>query len=200
MRGLVVDTSTFAATMKTQYIDTINWVKCNAPLDCCTTSEQPTAAAISSAFDRWKKVNKEKNMTNHNLNVSVETDVNTNRDVANSKDYLASRLSAIYHAKDHALRKDFGLDNDNEPRDGKEMVERILAGKYVLKTLKSCWDSTTSEQIIWRDPAIKEDRAGYKIAEKTLDDLRTKTKDEIKIFDPEKGLESLRAFETATIH
>lgn len=111
---------------------------------------------------------------------------------------LEYRLNDIYVTKKNELRKKFGLIDDDEPKNPKEMDERIKAGKFIIKGLNDdkprnwfCW----YEALRWRDPAVKEDQDGFDAAKKDLKKAFVETQDIIAIKDPEAGLEAMKAFE-----
>ena len=143
------------------------------------------------------------------LEEKMEEEVmNTYSETDRQRDHLLGRLYAVEGNKDWDARKAFNLDDDNEPRTGKELLERIKAGKFTFdedfekKSLeKNCWGCYGPMSFIkWRDPAKVADKDGYKAwMEKTRKAYQT-AQDEIKIKDPKDGLEVLRAFESATIN
>jgi len=116
--------------------------------------------------------------------------------------YLLSRYEDTKYKIRADLRKQFGLDNDDRPATAKELTDRILSGKYVLPTEKEeelmrqqyyCgW--SIMDAIKWRDPAIKEDKDGFKLAETELDSESLKVHDAVMIKDHDTALAAIQAF------
>lgn len=117
-------------------------------------------------------------------------------DDAQKRTYLTTRIYSVQSDKGFELRKTFGLLDDDAPDTAKEFIKRIQDGKFVLK--KETEDKKTwrpSEYITWRDPAVKEDQAGFDAAWETFSDEVTKVTDTVKIADPADGLKALQALE-----
>src|SRR5258705_5466362 len=116
--------------------------------------------------------------------------------------YLLSRYENTKSEIRSDLRKQFGLDNDDRPTTAKELADRILSGKYVLPTEKEeelmreryCFDWSVLDGIKWRDPAIKEDKDGFKLAETELNDESMKVHDAVMIKDHDTALTAIQAF------
>jgi len=116
--------------------------------------------------------------------------------------YLLSRYEDTRSKIRFDLRKQFGLDNDDRPNTAKELTDRILSGKYVLPTEKEeelmrnqyyCGWSVL-DSIKWRDPAIKEDKDGFKLAETELDAESLNVHDAVMIKDHDTALIAIQAF------
>jgi hypothetical protein len=126
--------------------------------------------------------------------------VDNDKHIESSKiNYLLSRLENLEYTKRTALEEQFGLRNDIAPDTAQAMVDRIQAGKFVLKADtkdKSVYEPT--RYIVWRDPAVKEDQAGYKIAVKAMDDAAQNVRDLIAIDTPANALAAVKAFEAWT--
>lgn len=123
---------------------------------------------------------------------------------ANSLTYLGERSYSIYHSKRIDMKRQFGLLDDEAPKNAKEFLDRIASGKYVIpadKMDKPNYGEYT-RFIEWRDPAKVKDQAGYDAAEKKLEAIKTKAEDTITLFtsDPAKQLAALQEFESATIN
>lgn len=122
--------------------------------------------------------------------------------------HLEHRLYQIYSQKSRDAEKDiFFTRDDDTPRTGKELIERVTAGKFEYdedaeKKYKERggWIDGPFQFIRWRDPSKKADAEGYKTWGKKLEKAYDSARDEIKIYDPEKGLETLRKFESDTIN
>lgn len=118
--------------------------------------------------------------------------------------YLLSRFQDTKGKVNYELRKQFGLENDERPQSAKEFADRILSGKYILPTETEetlsraqyyCGWSVT-DSIKWRDPEIKEDRAGYEAAKKQLDDAATDVHDCIMLKSNDEALKEIKALES----
>lgn len=141
---------------------------------------------------------------NNNKEQSMYLSINTTGNLdAQQKNYFGQRAVEIFFEKKEALKKDFGLIDDEAPRTAKELAARIAAGKFVIDTTKevSEWDFSIRRAFSWRDPSVKKDEDGYKAARKVLDKKLTETKDII--VASEKATDALAAvkdLETATFH
>jgi len=112
--------------------------------------------------------------------------------------YLLSELYDAFSAAKLALKRKFGLADDETPQTIQDAIKRIQDGLFVLPEKYKNRDSYASLSYIrWRDPKIVEDQAGYEAAKLPLKAAYTKTEREIKIFSPEKGLQAIIDFETA---
>ena len=122
------------------------------------------------------------------------------------QNHLVDRLMRANRAKAAELRKQFYLEDDEAPRYAKDVVERILAGKYVLpsedeqKKARDYYGHSFETIITWRDPAHPADQAGFEAAKEKLDKAYTAAKDLIIVKDADEGLAALQAFEKATFH
>jgi len=113
-----------------------------------------------------------------------------------SRDYLRNRLSAAYFSKDADLERAYGLRDDSSPETPQEVVDRILAGKYVInKKEDGEYYSELLDYISWRDPAIKKDREGYDTAYKVLKAAHNKASDQVMVLSATEGLKALQEFE-----
>jgi hypothetical protein len=114
-----------------------------------------------------------------------------------SREHLRHRLSAVFYSKDAGLERTYGLRNDNMPETPQEVVDRIIAGKYVINKRDDDEDYYGGpwEYIEWRDPAIKKDREGYDAAFKILTAAKDKTHDQIMVLSAIEGLKALQEFE-----
>lgn len=124
--------------------------------------------------------------------------VDNDKHIESSKiNYLNGRVEGIFYQKDRALEKQFGLVSDPRPSSAKELVDRILAGKYVLPDGDAATKSRyePSDAITWRDPAVKKDAAGYEAASAVLQKVRTDTIDTIAIGTPVEGLVAVKALD-----
>lgn len=120
--------------------------------------------------------------------------------------YLEQRLYSAWNTKETDLRKQFGLTDDDPPRTGKELVERIKLGKFTLPKETDDSDDYDPDdyygspysQIRWRDPATKKDRDGWLKAWNAAQKAFTDTKDAIMVKSADESLKALQKFEAAT--
>lgn len=100
-----------------------------------------------------------------------------------------------FEAKKTAARKQFGLMGDDVPETMEEAIARIIAGKYVLadKNRERCAYSFMS-YITWRDPAIVEDKDGYKAAKAVLQSAYDKLALRLNILPLQDALAEVEAF------
>lgn len=117
------------------------------------------------------------------------------------KSYLENRLYSARREQRDKMRAAFGLADDTAPRTPQEMVDRITAGKYVFKNEDELADCSSDfyytpwRYIKWRDPAVKEDCAGFAEADKLLDKAVTDTMDAIMVKSPEEALTAIKELE-----
>jgi hypothetical protein len=140
---------------------------------------------------------KEEDMNSYaNVTAAMNISDTTEKD---QRRHLQNRLYDIASSKKYALKKQFGLTNDDTPNTFEELLARIQGGKYVIdeKNAKRRDYNGGLGYVTWRDPAVKEDQAGYDAAKKELDAAQQKVSDDIAILPPADGLASLRAFEEA---
>lgn len=87
----------------------------------------------------------------------------------NQRRTLRNFAYEAYEARKTAARKQFGMMDDEAPQTMEELLARITAGKYVLpEKYKDSSAYSALSYIKWRDPAIVEDKAGYKAAKADL--------------------------------
>lgn len=142
----------------------------------------------------WAQQEKEKTMYS-NANVQV-----TEIQASPEKDYLRREGEKTYREMDLTLERKFGLVNDDRPMTATDIVARIQAGKFILDAkYKDEYTYGAADYITWRDPAIKEDKDGYKAAEKLLKAAYRTAKDVIEVKTPAEGLDALVAFRSTTI-
>lgn len=119
----------------------------------------------------------------------------------NARQYIEGRLMVIYHNKSGALQKDFGLVDDERPTTAKELIARITEGKFQVSEDKMERDSYSPiDYFRWRDPSVKEDKAGYDTAINTMKAAKTEVEDTIMVGTPSDALTALKAFEGKTFH
>lgn len=92
--------------------------------------------------------------------------------------YLTDRLYTIRETHKDALRKQFGLIDDEAPATPAEFIQRIADGKYTIdKEMLDKKSYTPAYYIRWRDPSVVEDIKGYEAAKLKLDDAYRTAKD-----------------------
>lgn len=123
-------------------------------------------------------------------------DMDTNKDQAQK--YIRSEALVAFEKGNSKLRNKFYINDDEGPRDAKELVARITAGKYKLADYLSDKDYELPEYgypldgLIWR--THKADYDGYNLANKELDlQLRT-VKDATIVLDQAVALDTLNGF------
>jgi len=127
--------------------------------------------------------------------------VDNDKHIESSKiNYLSNRVETIWYQKHDALRKQFGFQDDAAPVTAQEIVDRITAGKFVLKADskdKRNYDSV--RYIQWRDPTVKEDQAGFDAAMKLFEKAVQDTRDIVAIDTPINALAAVKALEAWTV-
>ena len=111
--------------------------------------------------------------------------------------HAQNRVSSIFYQKNGELRKMFHMDPDDRPTTGKELVERITAGKYSLKNeedLKNNFVWSILDYITWRDPAVKMDEEGYKTAKAELEASYNVASDAATLGDAAAALAAINTF------
>lgn len=171
-------------------------------LDCCTTASVPYTSIGSKPAWGILKNKEEDNMRNE---LVITANATTSAPDQSKRDFLGSELYTAFYGKEEALRKTYGLDEDESPKTPKEYVKRIQDGKFVLTKCAELieeddyFDSyVINRYITWRDPAVKEDKAGFKTALALVEAARKDTARTITIGTPEEGLAALKAFEAQT--
>lgn len=163
------------------------------------------------SFANLKCKQQEKENTMNTLNIVAHAaQSNPGRSTEDrQKDHLVCRLNDIKYQRREVLRTQFGLDELPRPKTPAELVEYIKTGKYVFKHEEDLEDDDFGSSefyyspwryIQFRDPEVKEDRAGYEKACKALEKLYDDTKDEIIVKNPEDALAALRQFESTSIN
>lgn len=100
---------------------------------------------------------------------------------SDQRSHVRARLRDLKYDHVTALKKQFGLVDDDAPRTPAELIERITSGNYTIDEehldYKSWGAGGAAEYIRWRNPNVIEDKAGFKAAEKKLDDAYQSAKD-----------------------
>lgn len=127
---------------------------------------------------------------------AVKKEEEMNTETQDQRHYLARQLQSVGYAKDIEMMKSFGLTDDPYPRKGSELLDRIKAGKYILRDEKSVkWAESALDYFEWRDPAIVKDQDGFDEAHKVMQKSKLDTDRTIQIAAPADGLAALKAFE-----
>lgn len=130
----------------------------------------------------------------------VKEEYNMEREQRN---YLDNRIYLTTEAKDIELSRAYGLLDDGHPKSAEEMIQRITEGKYILRPNnedEDGWGHYAWERIRWRDPAMKEDRAGYKAAMATVSAARQKVQDHARLSPIDVAFKVFEEFEATTFH
>lgn len=118
-----------------------------------------------------------------------------------AQNYLDGRLSNLRNTKDQEAELAFGLRDDRKPQTPKDLIDRITSGKYMVNPDNmEKKDYELLRSFRWRDPAKKEDRAGYEATQKAMETAATTVTDTIMIGTPTEALAALKAFEGTTFH
>jgi hypothetical protein len=110
--------------------------------------------------------------------------------------YLNERIETIAWQKCESLRRQFGLIDGAPPSTASEAVERIKAGKYVLPSQDMI--DTGVRSIIWRDPSVVKDKAGYDVAFEAKINAKIAARDVVMTGTPAEGLKAVQDFEAWT--
>lgn len=151
-----------------------------------------------------QKEKKERDMYT-NLNVSPRLEINAPAsETSEQRGYLRSRLSDIFWSKNSDLRKTYGLEDMDAPKNLKELKQRLADGMYSFRKNNDGDDYEDDYEfgwngplhmIRWRDPAVKEDREGFDAAMKRMEEAKTKVADAIAIFEASEALAAVQEFE-----
>lgn len=132
-----------------------------------------------------------------------ETEDNTMFNAEQNRiEYLSGRLTSIAMDKEDQLYKHFGLRDDDPPQTAKEIVDRILAGKFILPSDEKFKDYGWGpwRGLRWRDPNLVEDRPAFEKAREAMFKAQGDTEDIIQTLSPEEGLKALNDFKAMTFH
>jgi hypothetical protein len=177
---------------------------CNPPItvppfseECCPPSIKSVVKKESDMYaDRVKTID---------LRVAAIANQESSAIETGQRNHARGRLRDLRDAKDLDLRKQFGLDDDASPKSPKELAKRIADGKFVIKKVDEDMDEEDDyfywqDAIRWRDPAVKEDKVGYKAATTELGKSYQRAKDQIILGTVADSLKVLQDFESGTIH
>lgn len=141
----------------------------------------------------------------YDFDADNEEENNEDTTMNDQRNYLNNRVYQIAIEHEQKLRVAFHMNNDAAPETFDDLVARFKEGKVQLdKNLKSDrkfgYFGDLARYLVWRDPAVPADQAGYDAAEDKLSTARTNVLDDVAILEPKDALASVRAFETATFH
>ena len=111
-------------------------------------------------------------------------------------EHLSRRLHDLFYTKKGDLRKQFHMDDDRQPKDAIELIERIQAGSFVMPTkesIKQNYSGSIRDQIVWRSE--EKDEEGYEAAKKDLTAKYEAAKDIIMVKSADEGLAALQDFQ-----
>ena len=176
---------------QTVTVDMLDIIKQNSLADCTPTTATPCVNAP------WPcKSKKDENPMN--TAYATATLVSADTTEKDQRRYLLDELYRAYETAKLALQRKFGLADDEAPVSLMDTIKRIQDGLFVIPEKykdKNTYGSLS--YLRWRDPKTVEDKAGYEAAKAPLKAARTNTERQIKIFSPEKGLQSIIDFEAA---
>jgi len=147
-----------------------------------------TQQCVDSA-EEWKEEEKETKMdTNHTY---------YNSEAYAQRDYLFRALRNAHYEHEKDSTNKFGLNDDDTPETGTEMIQRFKDGLYVIQKYNP-EDPDSGDYIRWRDPNKVTDRAGHREWMKKVQDLREIAEAKIMSLDAAQGLAALNEFKAAT--
>lgn len=118
--------------------------------------------------------------------------------------YVIARLQNIESEKTQEARKAFGLTDDDSPQSFNDLLARLTLGKYVYPEDKKAKDVGGSYGILdyirWRDPAVKEDEAGYDASRKQISAAYKDAKDAAVLANLDQLKTVLDSFKSQTFH
>ena len=119
-----------------------------------------------------------------------EPDMNTYDDVQNARRYLIREIDRLSERTHFDLQHKFNLVDDNPPNWGKELVQRILDGKYSIPETRGN-DWAYPYGIRWHDPSKKEDKEGFNTAWDSFTTAEQKATDTANVLTAAEGLAAL---------
>lgn len=180
--------------LKSDMFDVVAYPAAYGIKDACHThslADCKPAPATASKLS-WKNKKDENPMTNYAAATVVTAD-----SIEKDQRYaLTSALYSAFRTKVDAAKKQFGLTGDGTPETLKEMIQRIQDGKFVLPE-KYEDQYASASYIEWRDPAIKQDKDGYKAARKELDAEHQALNLKLAIIPVADGLAAVEAYRDA---
>lgn len=128
------------------------------------------------------------------MELALNTEVGSE---ATKRNHLSMRAYSIFYDKEAKMERKYGLRDDRSPQNAEELIQRIKDGKFIIREDKDRQYYCPIDQILWRDPSIKKDQAGYDEKRKGLKKDFTALTDKLAIGTPEDGLTALQAWEAA---
>lgn len=128
------------------------------------------------------------------MELALNTEVGSE---ATKRNHLSMRAYSIFYDKEAKMERKYGLRDDRSPQNAEELIQRIKDGKFILREDKDRQYYCPIDQILWRDPSVKKDQAGYDEKRKGLKKDFTALTDKLAIGTPEDGLTALQAWEAA---
>jgi hypothetical protein len=112
-----------------------------------------------------------RNISQVNKEAGKEPDMNTITydDLQASRKYLKDQVASLERKTAQSLEKKFGLISDDPPRSEKEMVERVLAGRYRFRTEEEMRNNPWQSDVRWQ--SVDEDRVGFDATAEKLKDM-----------------------------
>jgi hypothetical protein len=111
--------------------------------------------------------------------------------------YISRVLAETYSKASDKLSVQFGMSDEDEPKNSKELVARIQAGNFVIEKSSSDddgWGYHPLDGIRWRDPSKTEDKAGFKAAITLLEAQKQTVNDALAVLEPPVALDALNGF------
>lgn len=169
-------------------------------LEPCKTADCVPAPAYPKILDKLKeKAKKGKQMSRYYDEYNDCYVDQPQSDTADARSYFKNRIAQISNEKGYALRKQFGLVDDAAPETLDDLVKRIQDGKYIIPKEYSDRKLYDPARFIkWRDPAVKEDQAGYDAAEALFEKEADKARDAVMSQPFDKVAEAVQALEAWT--
>jgi hypothetical protein len=138
-------------------------------LDICKTTDCPPATKKAP----WKQKANQEEVTPMASYASA-TVVSAESIEASQRSVVRDTLySTVYKIKS-ALKKEFGMVDDDAPRTAAELIKRITDGQYTVDKEYIDYETYGAQGAVnyirWRDPKVVEDKAGYKAARAQLEE------------------------------
>ena len=183
--------------------DAIITYECNTLAPCIPAEAQQCTAEPAFKNGAVVSPNKKKKDTNmsriYDEDLDAFVEVTPISDTYLSRSWLDQRVDGIARKIDVKLERQFGVRDDEPPKTFADVLARLTSGKYVIEDSKKNRESYDSLNYVqWRDPSIKRDDVGYKLAAEALRSAKTLVLDAVKVLDPKDALAPVQAFEKWT--
>lgn len=163
--------------------------KCNSLVDC-----PPEACTAPTAKAFWGNKKKDESPMNY-ASATVIAQDNTE---SKQRSFLTGQLYDAYETAKMALKRQFGLIDDETPETMPDLVKRIQDGLFVIpEKYKDAKVYGSLGSIRWRDPKKVEDKDGFAAAKVDLKKTFAEAQRIIMILTPAEGLKALQDFEAA---